>query len=242
MQKIVIGHTRLIIINVLFMTLTSFTAIKDVTYSAFDAKTEIPFDVTLSELMPFKNGTFIEVGANDGVRFSNTKRFEELYEWTGILIEPSPNLFNRLCKNRSNSKCFQCALGSFKEDGTYIHGDFDGHLMSSISGDRLNPPARNRVLVRSLQSILDECDYTHIHFFSLDVEGYELNILKGIDFTRTTFDYLLIEIYKHQYNDIVEFFSNKGYEMIRCLSNYSKELCPLWDGTHNDYLFKRQDL
>ena len=97
MQKIVIGHTRLIIINVLFMTLTSFTAIKDVTYSAFDAKTEIPFDVTLSELMPFKNGTFIEVGANDGVRFSNTKRFEELYEWTGILIEPSPNLFNRLC-------------------------------------------------------------------------------------------------------------------------------------------------
>lgn len=200
----------------------------------------IPFDEKLVKLMNFRNGTFIEVGANDGITQSNTKLLEECYGWTGILVEPSDVLFNRLCLNRPNAKCFQCALGSFDKDGTYIYGDFDGNLMSSINGDRLQRSAGNQVLIRSLQSILDEVGLKHINLFSLDTEGYELNILKGVDFTKTTFDYLLIEIYKQQYNEIVSFLSDKGYDMISCFSGYNLRTNPGWDGTHNDYLFMRR--
>jgi hypothetical protein len=96
-----------------------------------------------------------------------------------------------------------------------------------------------KVKIRSLQSILDECGISHINLFSLDTEGYELNILKGIDFSRTTFDYLLIEIYTHQYDEIVSFLLQKGFELVTCLSNYNKVSNPGWDGAHNDYLFKR---
>ena len=200
----------------------------------------VPFDEKLVKLMNFENGIFIEVGANDGITQSNTKLLEEYYRWTGILIEPSETLFSRLCFNRPNSKCFQCALGSFDRDGTYAYGDFDGNLMSSIDGNRLQRSADKKTLIRSLQSILDEVGLQHINFFSLDTEGYELNILKGIDFTKTTFDYLLIEIYNHQYDQIVLFLSEKGYDMISSFSNYNLQTNPGWDGTHNDYLFERK--
>jgi FkbM family methyltransferase len=207
------------------------------TYSSLDCN-GIPLDHKLIEIINIENGVFIEVGAYDGVWSSNTKLLEECYGWTGILIEPSEQSFKQLQENRPLARCFQCALGSFKEDGSYAQGDFDGGAMASLVG-RTDRPRTHTVHVRSLQSVLDECAIDHVHFFSLDTEGYELNILKGIDFTKTTFDYILIEIYNHQYSEIVSLLSSQGYELVTCLSNYNKDSNPGWDGTHNDYLFKR---
>ena len=210
----------------------------NVSYSLTDCF-GVPLDIKLIDILKMNEGIFIEVGANDGINQSNTKLLEDVYAWTGILVEPSDNLFSILCENRPNSKCFQCALGTFEENESYIYGDFDGNLMSSVSGIRLNHKLDKITLVRSLQSILDETGISHINFFSLDTEGYELNILKGIDFSKTTFDYLLIEIYRDQYEEIISFLSAKGYELISSFSNYSYSTNPTWDGTHNDYLFKK---
>ena len=207
-------------------------------YSLVDSQ-GVPLDLKLRQLMSYRDGVFIEVGAHDGITQSNTKLLEKYYGWTGVLIEPSEVLFSKLCANRSASRCFQCALGSFEENGTFAWGDFDGGSMASIGGTRTKHVANQRVFVRSLQSILDELDLRHINFFSLDTEGYELNILKGIDFSKTTFDYLLIEIYLTQYDDIISFLLQNGYEMVSCFSNYNHQQNPRWDGTHNDYLFKR---
>lgn len=202
----------------------------------------IPMDQKIHNLLNYDNGVFIEVGAHDGITQSNTKLLEESYGWTGILIEASDVLYQTLCVNRPNSKCFKCALGSFEEDNTFVYGDFGGSLMSSIGSKRRhNHAPQQRVLMRSLQSILDEVGIHHINFFSLDTEGYELNILNGINFDQTEFDYLLIEIYTHQYNEIVHFLSAKGYDLIENFSNYHRSTNPLWDGKHNDYLFKRRD-
>ena len=213
---------------------------KNKSFSAVDAS-GVPLDHKLIKILNITNGIFIEVGASDGIMFSNTKLLEDDYGWKGILIEPSENLFDALCKNRPNSQCFQCALGSFIEDDTYAYGDFDGHLMASLT-KRIDRPADKRVHIRSLQSILDECNITHGNFFSLDTEGYELHILKGIDFNRMTFDYLLIEMYIDNQQEIILFLAERGYEIVTCLSNYNKMSNPDWDGTHNDYLFKRKKL
>ena len=224
-----------------FYTSIMFTCLhlaSEVSYSHVDCN-GVAFDYKLIQLMNFPNGTFIEVGAHDGISQSNTKRLEEFHGWKGILIEPSENLYANLVSNRPHSRCFLCALGSFTENNTYAVGDFNGGMMSSINSSRLNQTADKVVLVRSLQSILDEVDLKHINFFSLDTEGYELNILHGIDFNKTTFDYLLIEIYPEQFEDIVSFLKNHGYELVENFSNYSLKTNPLWDGTHNDYLFKK---
>jgi len=192
--------------------------------------------------MDMENGIFIEVGAYDGVIQSNTKLLEECYGWSGILIEPSKETFEILNKNRPSSFCIQCALGSFEEDNTFVWGDFDGGPMSSVNGNRLNRDAEQMVLMRSLQSILDEMKFHHINFFSLDVEGYELNVLLGIDFNKTIFDYLLIEIQDDQFDDIVRLLDINEYELVENFSNYNVEMNQDWDGTHNDFLFKRRNL
>jgi len=209
-------------------------------YSAFNSK-NVPLDHLLIDIMNIHKGTFIEVGAFNGISSSNTKLLEEYYGWAGILIEPSANLFDDLCKNRPTAKCFSCALGSFDQDNSYCFGDFKGHTMSSFTNRRRGSNS-DKVLIRSLQSILDECDMYHINFFSLDTEGYELNILKGIDFKKTTFDYILIEIYKDQYNTIIDLLAKHGYELFCCLSDYNRKDNPIWDGTHNDYLFINKSL
>lgn len=211
------------------------------TYSQADCYGN-PFDHKLVKRMNITNGIFIEAGANDGLSQSNTKLLEEKFGWTGILVEPSLNLFEKLKTNRPNAKCFHCALGSFEENNTYLYGDFDGHLMSSVKGERLNRSASQKVPVRSLQSILDEIKISHINLFSLDTEGYELKILKGIDFNKTTFDYLLIEIYPQEYQEIISYLDEKGYKMVETFSNYNYVTNPGWDGTHNDYLFARKEL
>ena len=49
---------------------------------------------------------YIEIGANDGISQSNTK-YLELYDgWNGILIEPIPDVYSKLVRNRSASNIF----------------------------------------------------------------------------------------------------------------------------------------
>lgn len=211
----------------------------EISYSITDSK-QVPLDHKIANRIGIRNGVFIEVGAHDGIIQSNTKLLEEFYGWTGVLIEPSPILYKRLVNNRPHSHCVQCALSSLEENNTYLYGDFDGSLMASMSGNRRHQEINERVFVRSLQSILDELNLTHIDFFSLDVEGHELNVLKGIDFNKTKFDYILIEIYSHAYSEIIEFMQLKGYQLVENFSNYNPQDNPSWDGTHNDFLFRAQ--
>jgi FkbM family methyltransferase len=221
----------------LFMIYQSIIYGQEVIHYSLTDNKGIFLDQKIYELFNFENGIFIEVGALDGITQSNTMLLEKFYNWKGILIEPSQNIFDKLVLNRPKSKCFQTALGKFKDHGKKMFGDFDGHPMSSLT-NRLNRPKLSEVNIRSLQSILDECNIKHINFFSLDTEGYEYNILKGIDFNKTKFDYILIEIYNKDFDKIVKLLKNNGYELIECFSNYNKEDNPFWDGSHNDYLFK----
>jgi FkbM family methyltransferase len=220
--------------------------IKEETYSLSDID-GVPFDRKLINLLNKDHGIFIEVGAHDGITQSNTFLLEKNYGWSGLLIEPSICLFETLQINRPQAKCFGCALGSFDEDNTYVYGDFHGNLMDSIGGKRLDDlnsddpshkSAQTFVLMRSLQSILDEENLHHINLFSLDTEGYEYNILKGIDYSKTIFDYLLIEIYAWDYDRICALLEENGYCLVECFSKYDHRSND-WDGTHNDYLFKR---
>lgn len=199
-----------------------------------------PIDLYLiQKYLTFPNGTFIEVGANDGITQSNTKLLEEKYGWNGILIEPSGQSFEKIKINRKCTHIYNCALTDFKYKYDIISGDFNGDLMSSIDGKRKDSKQLCTVQCRTLQSILDETHIRHVDFFSLDVEGYELNILNGIDFSKTSFSYILIEVYTSDLENIKCFLKTHGYEMVENISGYNKETNPGWDGTHNDYLFKR---
>ena len=70
-------------------------------------------DKKLKQFLYYKNGFYIECGANDGVNQSNTWFFEKKLKWRGILIEPVPDLFKELKKNRNKNNIFinKCLVG-----------------------------------------------------------------------------------------------------------------------------------
>jgi len=63
--------------------------------------------------LDFRNGAYIELGANDGAFQSNTKWLEDDFGWSGILIEPSFVGYDACLKTRPNNKIFNSACVSF---------------------------------------------------------------------------------------------------------------------------------
>lgn len=224
-----------------FLWLPLFLSANLPSYSHIDID-NVPLDKTMIQILKKQDGFFVEVGAHDGLFRSNTKLLEEYFGWRGLLVEPSLVAYEQCARNRPDALCYHCGLGSFEEEGKVIYGDFDGHPMSSVGGVRRGNQPTTAVTLYPLQKLLDENGISHIDFMSLDTEGYEYKILQGIDFNRTTFDYFLIELYPDEYDDVVQFLQSKGFLLQECLSRYSKAKWPQWDGTHNDYLFRRIDL
>ena len=193
----------------------------------------------INEILNFNDGFYIECGANNGVSQSNNILLEKNKNWRGLLIEPSQNAMN-ICKMyRSNKNIFEgCVLSSPENEGKLIKGDFDGDLMSSVDGERLSRLSNYQVISKTLTSVLKQNNIVNVDFFSLDVEGHELEVLKGLDFNYCSPKWIVIEVYKKDLEEIMNFMENKNYELIGNLTNYNLDEYPNWDGTHNDYLFK----
>ena len=79
---------------------------------------------------------------------------------------------------------------------------------------------KNTIELRNLNSILEEADAPKlIDFFSLDVEGMEINVLKGIDFHRYNFNYLLVECSnENKKEEVFNFLKEKQYTYIENLT------------------------
>jgi len=210
-------------------------------YSLIDNK-GVPLDLKIDSIIDKNNGFFIELGANDGLNQSNTARFEFFKNWSGILIEPSFEKYIQCIKNRPNSITLNFACVDNDYDDEFILGDFNGHLMSSVDGKRLNNNNLVKVKATTLEIILDKYkDFdVEIDLLSLDTEGYELNILKGLNLKKYRPRFLLIEIYNFDYDNILKYLNDNQYKLHSNFSNYNKTDNPGWDGTHNDFLFVRE--
>ena len=73
------------------------------------SKSQITQDLfVISESNFKKNGFFVEFGACDGIRFSNTYILEKVFGWEGILAEPGRNWSSQLAMNRESHIDFRC--------------------------------------------------------------------------------------------------------------------------------------
>lgn len=197
-------------------------------------------DKKLLKYLNYEKGFFIECGANDGVSQSNTLLLEQKLNWSGLLIEPGLDNFNK-CKH-IRPKCIveNYALVSSEYTESTIEGNFNNPshngLMNSINGypsyfneemifwankfrqENTSFPAK--VQCATLQYLLDKHGINKVDFFSLDVEGYEIEVLKGLDFTKIRPSYILIETTTHEYyrEIVTNYMLSKNYKKIEEIS------------------------
>jgi len=136
-----------------------------------------------------KNGFYIDVGANDPVEHSVTKAFYDA-GWWGINIEPMPSYAQVFLRDRPRDLNLAIAAGA--ADGSITLFD-----TPTVNGWASVDPAvaaahraqgtqvvETTVPMRTLAAICAEHARGEIHFLKVDVEGWEEDVLRGMDFQR----------------------------------------------------------
>ena len=167
------------------------------------------------------NGFFIEAGAFNGQDISNTLLLEMQYNWTGILIEPNPDLYQEMLTKQRKSYCLETCLSTEKEVQK-VDFDATGAYGGIMNGEDLKPgsradeaikqrkesnpdfvPTYGAFVRRTLQmqclpltSIIEALGNPVIDYFSLDIEGAEFPVLKTIDFDKVDIRVISIEVTK----------------------------------------------
>jgi len=140
-------------------------------------------------LRDVRQGTYVDVGANDPSGDSVTKAFYDR-GWRGVNIEPVTSLYEALVKQRPEDVNVNAAAGAAEAQKTLyeIPGTGLSTLDASVAQRHRSQGFKvieTSVPVRTLRSILAETPRTDIHFLKIDVEGWEREVLLGIDLTAT---------------------------------------------------------
>jgi len=204
-------------------------------------------DKKIEKYLPHSGGFFVELGANDGVSQSNTLYFERHKNWRGVLVEPTPHNYLKCLANRSSHSHIFCnACVSFEYKDRFVEIAFS-NLMSSpigLESNVIDPIAHAESGKRHLQStekvftfgsvattlneLLSKSQAPkNIDFLSLDVEGAEIEVLKGIDHKVYRFKYMCIECW--DITKMTSYLNPLGYELKEKLSGH-------------DYLFVDKNL
>lgn len=188
-------------------------------------------DRRLAQLMPYRHGFFVELGANDGRSQSNSLHFERHKNWKGVLIEPCPTAYMRCLMTRSNRTKVFCGccvepdkqgslvpmeyfnLMSVQTDGASDYGMQD-HLreLRSNAGGEPDLAYKFGSYGYTLTALLEQAEApSSIDFLSLDVEGAERSVLRGLDFNKYQFRFILVETRQQQ--AVASDLSAHGYRL-----------------------------
>jgi FkbM family methyltransferase len=153
-----------------------------------------------------RNGFFIDIGAHNGVLFSNSYFFEKQRNFRGICIEPNPIVFGQLSASRT-SKNINACIGKYIGKADFLlvegYGEMLSGLIDSYVDEHLNridqiikqhggEKRYIEVDVITIDSLKRDMP-NEVDFCSIDTEGNELSILETIDFSKLNIKCFTIE-------------------------------------------------
>lgn len=174
-------------------------------------------DILIDKLLnKKKKGFYVDVGSYDPTRFSNTKRFYQR-GWSGINIEPNPNRINQF--NKSRTRDINLNLGIANKKGELDFFEFDPNTLSTFSKNTAKEYLKQgftlkkttKIKVQKLGDVLKNTAIKHFDFFSIDTEGFDLQVLKSNNWDKFKPKIICIESSQKGINDIL---SKLGYKKI----------------------------
>ena len=185
-----------------------------------------------------RGGTFLDIGAFNGITGSNTSFFEKWRGWTGHLVEPvaanrevaaewrtAPMLPYAISDSDGEASFIAVTAGYTQMSG--LEATYDAALLKRVRASERHAEDRITVETRSLNSLFAELDLTEVDFVSLDIEGGELAALEPFDF-----DGHRVGVWAIENNtgapDLPRLMRSRGFELV--------EFCGV------DEIYRRKDL
>lgn len=147
------------------------------------------------------NGFYVEFGADDGIKNSNTFLLNQNFGWNGILAEPNPDVFERCKTNRKSDLCLNDLI--FNKRGVDIDFCISGQLSTIndyVENDNMQTERKNnltKVIKLRTKTLLDVLvenkSPSIIDFLSIDTEGSEFEILSVFDFKKYQVNIICVE-------------------------------------------------
>ena len=193
-------------------------------------------DLILKRLLPTdKKGFYVDVGAHHPIRFSNTYLFYKM-GWRGINIDPRPGIMDIFNAIRPDDINIEVAIGSGESRDQHINYiSFEEAAYNSVYIKQENEVANlesskiidtRKVAIRSLDDVLKEHSdaFTKINLLSIDVEGFERQVLKGFSIEKYRPDVIVLEIRGFDLSNRDSFeeyktLTDKGYKLRSILYN-----------------------
>ena len=181
------------------------------------------------DVLGIKQPTYMDIGAHHPVINNNTFLFYERGSH-GVLVEPNPALHDLLSAVRPRDKLLRAGIGPTQEsaaDYYVIGGSADGQLntFSKEEADQLVTRSRGhysiqqviKVPLLNINDVMKEQWNAAPNVLSVDTEGFDLPILRSLDFKRFRPDVIVAETLelggRHLETDILQFMAQQGYDV-----------------------------
>ena len=185
-------------------------------------------DLILSDFMaerllnPDYRGFWVDIGAHDPVRYSNTKIFSDM-GWSGINVDAMPEAIEKLksCRKRD----INLNLGVGPADGELPYYMFPDHAINTFDktiADR-QPGLKGvrNIKMLTLEHVLDKYlpAGQHIDFLTIDAEGFDFKILQSNNWEKYRPDYVLAEVHGDDRaavlnSDVAKYMRDVGYAFV----------------------------
>jgi FkbM family methyltransferase len=184
-------------------------------------------DIQLMKILNNPNpGVYVDIGSWDPIKASNTYYFY-LRNWKGICIDPNPKLQNSYAKLRPKDTFLNCAIASSNGNVPYYLLEEKYSSMNTLNFDFIKKHHLEQSVIEvlnvptySLQHILKEHlkEDDRLDFFDIDVEGYDLEVLKTNDWEKYRPKLILIEtdisLHDDINSEIVRYLETVNYRLI----------------------------
>lgn len=184
-----------------------------------------PWEYVLQLLGDVQSGVFVDVGAHDGVKSSNSGYFELDLGWSGICIEPHPVPFALLKSNRTSHLYNNCVHDSGMEIDFLVVDGYPEMLSCVLSVCSEEHMARidreiaqhggskriERISSVRLDDLLDKHGFNSVDYLSIDTEGCELNVLQSLDLSKYSIRCISAENNDNRNTEVSDYLQQRGY-------------------------------
>jgi len=182
----------------------------------------------ISNFINYKNGTYFEIGALNGFFSSPTYNLSVRKNWKGIMVDGNNEFFNLIrlyrpkdeiihaaCSSKENSlKSNNCNFINLHHSGEIYLSDEQIDIYSKNKLKELgNDIVRNNIPLTTVTDIIDSSKIVNnfnLDLMVIDVEGHEMEVLSGYDFSKVNTKFFLIESRTSEEQNLVNIFLEKN--------------------------------